>query len=207
MAQHRVRIKMCGMTRRNDVEQAIALGVDALGFIFYPQSSRYVSMEKASALMQDLPVFVSTVAVFVNPAVENVWQVLNTLPVHYLQFHGQESASFCQQFQYAYIKALPAHSRSDILAGVAAHPHAAAILLDTPSCTHGGTGQVFDWQMIPNLLPRPLILAGGLQVANVNTAISQCSPYAVDVCSGIETAPGIKDHDKMSQFVVRVNKQ
>ena len=201
MTAKRMRIKMCGMTRSSDITHAVSLGVDAIGIIFYEKSQRYVSIEQAKRLLQDIPAFVDVVAVFVNPELSLVKQILNELPIQLLQFHGEESPEFCEKFDKPYIKAIPAISAETIIKIAEQHVNAAAILLDTPSKHHGGTGLAFDWQIIPKKLPKPVILAGGLDTTNVVSAISTCSPYAVDVCSGIEASAGIKNHDKMNSFV------
>ncbi len=190
------------MTRERDIAHATSLGVDAIGLIFYPKSSRYVSVEQAKILVQNAPVFLNIVAVLVNPAASLVEQIIRELPVQCLQFHGEESPEFCTQFKKPYIKAIQANSRDFITKLSSQHRHASAILLDTPSAAyHGGTGKVFDWEVIPENSKKPLILAGGLDANNVRKAVTGRSVYAVDVCSGIEVSPGIKDHDKMSQFV------
>ena len=202
MIYPRTRIKMCGMTRINDIAYAISLGVDALGFIFYEKSSRYVSLADAKLLLNDLPAFVQAVAVFVNPDASFVKHVISELPMQCLQFHGEETAAFCEQFGMPYIKAVPAVSADAIILAMNAYPNAGAVLLDTPSTdSRGGSGVVFDWDRVPKEGTRPLILAGGLHPQNVGKAIEMCSPFAVDVCSGIEVSAGIKDHVKMSQFV------
>jgi len=192
---------MCGMTRVEDIDHAIALGVDAVGFIFYASSTRHVTIELAKTLSKQLPAFVDAVAVFVDSDPSLVQQVITQLPVQYLQFHGHESAEFCSQFDRPYIKAIHATSTQCIENSIKEHQDAVAILLDTPSITHrGGSGKSFDWGIIPQV-SKPIILAGGLDALNVADAVSACSPYAVDVCSGVETSPGIKDWDKMNQFV------
>lgn len=201
MTAKRTRIKMCGMTRANDIAHAISLGVDAIGLIFYEKSARHVSIEHAKILLQGLPAFVDAVAVFVNSDLPFVTQVIKELPVQLLQFHGDESPAFCEKFGKPYIKAIPATSAEAIIKAAEPYVHAAAILLDTPSTNRGGTGLAFDWQIVPRQLAKPIILAGGLDAYNVASAITACSPYAVDVCSGIEASAGIKDHDKMNSFV------
>jgi phosphoribosylanthranilate isomerase len=198
---NRVRIKMCGMTRKDDIAHAASIGVDAIGLVFYEKSTRYVSIEKATLLLQDLPAFVDVVAVFVNAEIPFVTRVMSQLPIQLLQFHGDESPAFCEQFCKPYIKAIPATSAEAIIAVAKQHQHAAAVLVDTPSTHHGGTGQTFDWQVVPRQLPKPFILAGGLDAHNVASALDACSPYAIDVCSGIEASAGIKDHYKMNSFV------
>lgn len=204
-ASSRIRIKMCGMTRAEDVAYAIQLGVDAVGIIFYPKSARNVSIPEASALLQDLPPFMDAVAVLVNPEQDFVRSILETLPISVLQFHGEESPDFCAQFNAPFIKTVHPKTTAEI-EHAAYHYHAAhALLLDSASDTaKGGTGVVFDWDIIPESLPRPFILAGGLNATNVADARRVCAPYAVDVCSGVECAPGVKDHAKMHQFVTAV---
>lgn len=201
MTSKRLRIKMCGMTRKSDITHAIRLGVDAIGLIFYERSPRHVNIEQAKLLLEELPAFVDAVAVFVNPEMAFATQVISELPIQFLQFHGEESPEFCEKFDRPYIKAIPAMSAEAIIKTAEQHANAAALLLDTPSANHGGTGLAFDWHIIPRQLPKPVILAGGLDANNVVSAIAACSPYAVDVCSGIETSVGIKNHDKMNSFV------
>lgn len=198
---HHVRIKMCGMTRQEDISHALALGVNAIGIIFYPHSTRYVTVEQTKKILRGLPPFVDTVAVFVNPKEALVEQVITELPIDYLQFHGDESPQFCAQFAWPYIKAVPAISAEIIKKQCEEYAAAKAILLDTPSTQRGGSGKPFDWQIIPPQPPQPIILAGGLTAENVNLALKQFVPYAVDVCSGVEQLPGIKDPSKMNQFV------
>lgn len=193
---------MCGMTRAEDVAHAVHLGVDAIGLIFYPKSSRYVTIEKARLLLKNLPPFVDAVAVLVNPDKNSVHQIINDLPISLLQFHGDESPEFCQEFGMPYIKAIHPKSGEQILKVMSAYGSASAILLDTATETcRGGTGLTFDWQIIPEVVPRPYILAGGLNEHNIIDAVKVRTPYAVDVCSGIEALPGVKDHQKMSLFI------
>lgn len=193
---------MCGMTRSEDISHAISLGVDALGFIFYEKSSRNISLSDATSLISNLPPFVDAVAVVVNPDVSFVKQIISELSIQCLQFHGEETAAFCDQFGLPYIKAVPAISVDVITAATHEYQHAGAILLDTPSMhSRGGSGVPFDWNMVTQECAKPIILAGGLDAQNVRDAIVTCAPYAVDVCSGVETSAGIKDHEKMSQFV------
>jgi len=192
---------MCGMTRKEDIAHAVFLGVDAIGLIFYPESSRCVTLEQAANLVTEASVFVDVVAVLVNPSVHWVKEIISELPIAYLQFHGEESPEFCMQFKKPYIKAVQVQSTAAIYHCAAEHSQASAILLDTPSKNRGGTGRTFDWKFIPQNLDKPFILAGGLNPTNISAAIDSCLPYAVDVCSGIEVSPGSKDHNKMSQFV------
>ena len=198
----RVRIKMCGMTRHEDIKAAAMLGVDAVGLIFYAPSPRSVTLEKASQLLTHFPALMSTVAVFVNPEPKMVDDVLSELPIQYVQFHGDETPEFCGQFSIPYIKAIPAVSKEQIMQMTGDYSHAAALLLDTPSKTQrGGSGATFDWTIIPERDDFPLILAGGLNVQNVHEALKFRSFYGVDVCSGVEASPGIKSYVKMKHFV------
>jgi len=193
---------MCGMTRAEDIAQAIQLGVDAIGLIFYEKSARYVTIDKAKELLKNLPPFVAVVAVLVNPEKQFVQELLKELPIQLLQFHGDESPAFCQQFNKAYIKAIHPESSETIEKASQDYAKAEALLLDTASSTQrGGTGQTFDWSLIPKALTSPLILAGGLNEFNVGKALKACNPYAVDICSGIEALPGVKDPHKMNRFI------
>lgn len=198
----RTRVKFCGMTRAEDIVQAVALGADAIGLIFYTNSSRYIDVGQAQLLFKNIPAFVDTVAVFVNPTISHVQHVIAKLPVQYLQFHGDESPEFCEQFKIPYIKAVQATSTDAIRLLVQQHKQAVAVLLDTPSAiTRGGRGVTFDWEIIPRNLEKPIILAGGLNASNVCAAVATCAPFAVDLCTGIEASPGIKDSKKMKEFV------
>lgn len=193
-----VRVKMCGMTRIDDIQKAIQLGVNAIGLVFYPQSPRAVGIKEARSLLRDIPPFVNTVAVLVNPKVSDVTQLLDELPIDFLQFHGDESPAFCEQFQHPYIKAL--HGDEPLIFND--YSSAKAILLDSATKTlRGGTGQTFNWELIPDARNKPLILAGGLNELNVASAVASCAPFAVDVCSGVEVSPGVKDPIKMQRFL------
>lgn len=198
----RVRIKFCGMTRKEDILSAVALGVDAIGLIFAPESRRCISISHARTLLSDMPPFVDAVAVLVNPKPEMVQRVLDEIPVQLLQFHGEETPEFCEQFNFPYVKAVSVHSAQAIVDAMNAFSSASALLLDTPAAgVHGGTGRTFDWQMIPDSLPKPYILAGGLNETNIESALKHTHPYAIDVCSGIESSYGIKAHDKMKRVI------
>lgn len=193
---------MCGMTREEDIAGAVSLGVDAIGLIFYEKSPRCISVERARQLLRGIPPFVTVVAVVVNPDVLWLTQTISSLPIQCLQFHGDEPPAFCEQFGLPFIKAIPAISTEIIIYTLKTYSEASAILIDTPSKTQrGGTGVSFDWGMIPASFDKPLILSGGLNVFNVQKSIKEVSPYAVDVCSGIEASEGIKDPDKMVEFV------
>ncbi len=193
---------MCGMTRIEDVEHAINLGVDAIGLVFYLKSSRCLSIERASLLLKDIPPFVDVVAVMVNPEREMVQHIIDQLPITLLQFHGDESPEFCQDSGIPYIKAVHPKTSEQIVQFTNQYMQAKSILLDAATETsRGGTGHTFDWNIIPRELSKPYILAGGLNEQNIMDAVKVCRPYAVDVCSGVEISPGIKDHQKMSRFI------
>lgn len=206
MALYRTRIKICGMTNQRDIEEAAALGVDAIGLIFYPKSKRFISVQQAKLALSCAPSLVNIVAVMVNPAVLDVLQIIDELPIDTLQFHGDESAEFCRQFNKPYIKALSATTQQSLLVAMNKYEDATAILVDAPSLTEkGGTGQSFNWRIVPSVRDKPLILAGGLTPANICKAITTVKPYAVDVCSGVEQSNGVKDRIKMMEFVNAVN--
>ena len=202
----RVRIKVCGMTRAEDMTAAAGLGVDAIGLVFYPKSPRYVNVGQARDLVATLPAFVTVTALFLDPEESEVRVVLDNVRVELLQFHGGEPAEFCRSFGRPYIKAVPMGSRADIAEYARRHSGAAALLLDSHAAGQkGGTGVSFDWGSIPRVEGPPLILAGGLNAGNVATAIRIVRPYGVDVSSGVESRPGIKDAVKMEAFVNEVN--
>ncbi len=200
------RIKICGITRECDARQAIALGCDSLGFVFYPKSKRAVTVEQLTWLHQ-LPPFVTLTALFVNPSREAVNTVIQSLPISLLQFHGEETAEFCQSFPLPYIKAVPMQDFTSqaSLDYMHQHPKATAFLLDNYGKNEmGGSGTQFDWDKIPDPTPAPLIMAGGLNADNVAEVIRHCQSYAVDVSSGVESTAGIKSTEKMQQFITAV---
>jgi len=199
------RIKICGITRIEDAETALALGADALGFVFVEKSPRYVSPAVAATIISQLPPFVTLVGLFMDHSAEAVRQVMRTVPLNLLQFHGDETADYCLDFALPYIKAIPMGAGVDPLAYAGQHPQARAFLLDSHGGGKiGGSGETFDWSFIPKKFPRPLILAGGLDANNVESAITTINPYAVDISSGVEAAKGIKDAQKMAAFITAV---
>lgn len=198
----RTRIKFCGLTRIDDVRAAAELGVDAVGFVLTKKSRRFVDPAHARTLRDVLPPFVSAVALFMDDDAAWVEHVISTLRPDWLQFHGAEPASFAESFDRPYLKAVPMASVVDVDAFAASHPHASGFLLDSHALgAAGGSGEAFDWTRAPRNFARPLVLAGGLDAGNVAQAIAIAKPYAVDVSSGIESAPGIKDAAKMRAFV------
>lgn len=203
----KIRSKICGMTRPEDALLAAKLGVDAIGLIFFTGSKRCVNIEQAQKILAEIPPFVSIVALFVNPSAAEVQQVLSQLPVHMLQFHGNESPEFCRQFCRPYIKAIRVKTSVDILSAAELYADADALLFDAAvTGKYGGTGQTFNWQLLPQQLSMAWILSGGLNPNNLNTAIAGTGAQAVDVSSGVETSTGIKDPEKMANFMAILNK-
>ena len=201
------RVKICGLTRTEDVESAVASGTDALGFVFYEPSPRAVSIEDAQTLIRSVPAFVSVVGLFVNPTEQEVREVLSHLPLDLLQFHGDESPEFCSQFQRRWIKAIRVQSREQVIQAFAQYHEAAGLLVDAwDPDRYGGTGKSFNWDLIPSERPLPLILAGGLSSDNVFRAVEQVQPWAVDVSGGVERSKGIKDIQKISDFIKEVHR-
>ena len=204
--QQRTRVKICGITRSEDALAAAVMGADAIGLVFYANSPRHVGIEQAAQICRQLPAFVTSVALFLDAEQSLVSEVLNRVSVDLLQFHGSEDPGFCEHFGRPYIKALGMGSldRDGLISQSKAYRNARALLLD--SHVHGaagGTGESFDWRHVPEL-NQPVILAGGLTVANVADAIRQVRPWAVDVSSGVETDKGIKSVDLMSAFMFEV---
>jgi phosphoribosylanthranilate isomerase len=200
----RTRVKICGITRRQDAEIAIENGADALGFVFYAPSPRAVTIEQAQPLVAQLPAFVTKVALFVDETPEQIRQCLSLLAIDLLQFHGDETAVFCEQFNKPYIKAIRMRDDTDLAEIAKQYASASALLLDSfQPGVPGGTGLAFDWSLISHI-NKPIILAGGLTPDNVQMAIQQVSPYAVDVSGGVESAKGIKDKEKISAFMREV---
>lgn len=197
-----VRSKICGITRIEDALSAAEAGADAIGLVFYAKSPRAVSVQQARAIIAALPPFVTTVGLFVDASRQELDEILAAVPLDLLQFHGDESPAFCDALQRPYIKALRVKPGDDLAAQVAAYGQASGVLLDTyvPGIP-GGTGEAFDWSLVPQGLNKPIILAGGLVAENVAAAIRQVRPYAVDVSGGVEAGKGIKDAEKIRAFM------
>ena len=202
----RTRAKICGITRLEDALAAVEYGADAIGLVFYKPSPRYVSIEQAATISAALPPFVSVVALFVDPTQAEVNAVLSRVRIDVLQFHGEESEVACAQYSLPYLKVIRVKTDTNLIQYAQEYGTAKALLLDTYS-EHavGGTGQVFDWSLIPNNLPVPIILAGGLTPENVNEAVKQVKPYAVDVSGGVETSKGIKNSVKIAAFMAAIH--
>ena len=196
----RTRIKICGLTREADVDAAVAAGADALGFNFYPESSRYLSVERAVVLARRMPPFVVPVGLFVNATAAEVAQAVAAIPNLLLQFHGDESPADCRHGGRPYLRAARMAPGIDLLDFAARFSDAQALLLDTHVAGYGGSGKVFDWSLIPANLPCPVVLSGGLHAGNVIDGIYQVRPWAVDVSSGVESAKGINHARAMRRF-------
>jgi phosphoribosylanthranilate isomerase len=201
----RTRVKICGITRPQDAEFIAEMGADAIGLVFYSASPRAVTVAQAGQIVASLPPFVSVVALFVNAAVSEVEACLASLPVDILQFHGDESPDYCVQFGLPYMKAIRMREDTDLKELAKQYHHASALLLDSYQAgVPGGTGRVFDWSMI-DTIDKPIILAGGLTVENVASAIKQVQPYAVDVSGGVEGDKGIKEKTMIEAFMQEVS--
>lgn len=201
----RTRVKICGITRLDDALTAISAGADALGFVFYAPSPRAVTAAQVANVTAKLPPFVSKVGLFVNAEVEEVQQVIAVAGLDCLQFHGDESADYCAQFNLPYYKAIRVKPGLNLVQCELDFASATALLLDTYSeKAVGGTGEAFDWSLIPAGLQKPIILAGGLNPDNVRQAARQVQPYALDVSGGVEAQKGIKSPQKIAAFMQQV---
>lgn len=209
--QIRTRAKICGITLIEDAKAVVAAGADAIGLVFYPPSPRSVTVEQARDIAAAIPAFVTVTALFVNPTVEQVQSVLDAVRIDLIQFHGDEDDGFCQQFNRPYIKAIRVRQASDMVEACVRFPGALSLLLDSyKPGVPGGTGETFDWSLVPENLSKPIILAGGLNPANVANAIQDVKPFAVDVSGGVEAEgpnglqKGIKDASKIQAFMNEV---
>jgi len=197
-----VRCKICGITRLEDALAAVDAGADAIGLVFYAKSPRAVTVQQAQAIVAALPPFVTTVGLFVDCQRSELNAILDAVPLDLLQFHGDETPAACEGFRRPYIKALRVKPGDDVAARIGLYGSAAGVLLDTfVSGVPGGTGEAFDWSLVPQGLPVPIILAGGLTPENVRAAIERVRPYAVDVSGGVEASKGVKDSGKIHAFV------
>ena len=203
----RTRVKICGITRPDDGVVAAEAGCDAIGLVFWAGSQRCVSLQQAEAIIAALPPMVTRVALFVDPSEDQVEATLAALPIDLLQFHGRESAEFCARFAHDYIKAIAMGDAQSPEQQMQKHEKAKGFLLDShASGAAGGSGKTFDWSRWPSLKDHALVLAGGLDATNVAQAIKQTRPYAVDVSSGVETSPGIKDPKRIQEFLNEVSR-
>ena len=200
-----MRTKICGITSIEDAQAAVNFGADALGFVFYPPSPRYIHPSDAAAIIHKLPPFVTCVGLFVNAEQKMLEKTVRDTGVDLVQFHGDESEDECGLSSKPWIKAIRVGEETDLAAESKRYNRANSLLLDTmvPG-SYGGTGRAFDWSLVPKNIDKPIILAGGLDLGNVIAAINATSPYAVDVSGGVELEKGVKDHDKMEEFIKRV---
>ncbi|WP_428624875.1 phosphoribosylanthranilate isomerase [Sedimenticola sp.] len=198
----RTRVKICGITRTEDALAAVRLGADAIGLVFYAPSPRAVTVAQAAKIIRSLPPFVTTVGLFVNASADELVAVLEAVPLDLLQFHGDESPEACARYGRPYIKAVRMRPDVDLLDLENLYSSASALLLDSyQKGKPGGTGNTFDWVRIPEAMRSRIILAGGLSADNVESAIRQVGPYAVDVSGGVEQNKGIKDEAKIRAFM------
>ncbi len=203
----RTRVKICGITRPGDGLLAAAAGADAIGLVFYPPSPRALDAAKAAAICSALPPFVTTVGLFVDADPSEIEQIMTQVPLDLLQFHGNESPSFCRGFGHPWIKAIRMAEGVELATEVDRYHGASGLLLDSfQQGVPGGTGHSFDWARIPAGLSTPIILAGGLSPDNIQQAVHEVRPWAVDVSSGVEASKGIKDADKINAFMQGVYK-
>jgi len=199
------KVKICGITNTLDAQRVCDSGADAMGLVFYPPSPRYIQIKEARAIVENLPPFMTSVALFVNAEREEIEKVLHEVDIDLIQFHGDESAEFCTSFSRPYIKAIRMKEGLDLYAIEKEYATARALLLDTyKKGIPGGTGESFNWQQVPHDLSKPIILAGGLDADNIAQAIKQVRPYAVDVSGGVEASKGQKDQHKIIAFMKNV---
>ncbi len=204
----RTRVKICGITRVEDAQLVVDAGADAIGLVFYKKSPRFVSHKQAAEISQHIPAFVSRVALFKDADEQTVRSVLADVEIDLVQFHGKETVGFCEQFKLPYIKALGMkgieQEKDFLLSKVTQYQSAKALLLDGHAPGEaGGTGESFDWASLTSV-NKPVVLAGGLTPDNVKQAIALVKPFAVDVSSGVESSPGIKDKEKIIAFLQQV---
>jgi phosphoribosylanthranilate isomerase len=201
----RTRVKICGVTNGKDATSAVESGADAIGLVFYPPSPRAVTIKLAREVAEVVPAFVTIVGLFVNAEKSQIEQTVSEVGLDLLQFHGEESPDFCRQFNRPYIKAVRVKADTNLIQYADEYFDAKALLLDAyAEGVPGGTGQAFDWNLIPKGIAKPIILAGGLNETNVAQAITAVRPYAVDVSGGVEIAKGIKDSFKIKRFMQQV---
>ena len=198
----RTRVKICGITRAEDALEAVRQGADAIGLVFYRNSPRNVTLAQAAEIVSKVPAFVTVVGLFVDAEPAFIQEVLSSVKLDLLQFHGDETPSACRQYSRPYMKAIRVKNGTNLVQYATDYADAKALLLDAfADGVPGGTGLVFDWSLIPQSLSLPIVLAGGLNAENVGLAIEQVRPYAVDVSGGVEASKGIKDVAKIAAFM------
>ena len=201
----RTRVKICGITNVKDALDVVEAGADAIGLVFYAPSPRAVTLAQAKEIVASVPAFVALVGLFVNAEKSEIEKTITEVGIDLMQFHGDESPDFCRQFNRPYIKAVRVKADTNLIQYADEFFDAKALLLDAyAEGLPGGTGQSFDWSLIPSNLAKSVILAGGLNAENVAQAINAVQPYAVDVSGGVEVAKGIKDVYKIKRFMQQV---
>jgi phosphoribosylanthranilate isomerase len=201
----KTKVKICGITNLKNALEASEIGVDALGFVFFKESPRYIDPIEAGKIINLLPAFVLRVGLFVNPSKNEVLSAISDSRINMIQFHGDEDEEFCNQFNLPYIKAVAFRDDLNLLEYCKLYASSSAILIDTYSKKlRGGTGETFNWDLLPKELPLPIIIAGGLDSINVSLLIKTLNPYGVDVSGGVEREKGIKDYNMMKNFVLGV---
>ena len=200
----RTRVKICGITRDEDLRATADAGADAFGLVFYPPSPRFLTLERARELTRAAPAFLTSVALFVNATADEVERVLEVVQPQVLQFHGEESPEFCRAFGVPYVKACRVKTGVDLLEYWRPFSDACGWLADAWVEGYGGAGAGFDWSLVPAVRAKPLVLSGGLNPENVGEAIRRVKPWGVDVSSGVESAKGTKDAEKIAAFVAEV---
>jgi phosphoribosylanthranilate isomerase len=204
---YRTRVKICGLKSFEEAKLAADCGADSIGLVFHAPSPRYIELESAIAIRRQLPAFVTLTALFLNETEQWVSQVVEELKPDCLQFHGTESAEFCQRWSMPYIKAIPMASVDHPAQYASDYRYAQGFLMDSNAAGRlGGSGDTFDWSKIPSNFHYPLILAGGLTPLNVADAVAQVKPWAVDVSSGVEKSRGVKDTLLIQQFCKEVHR-
>ena len=205
---NKIRIKICGITRSKDANAAVELGADALGFIFFPKSPRFIGLAEAKIIVSSISPFIAKVGLFVNPSRNMVETCIKNVGIDTLQFHGDESPEFCNTFGLPWIKTISVGDNADLEEEIRSYKDASAYLFDTKKVgCYGGTGQTFNWNLIPKGIDKPFIVAGGLKLDNIEEAARIPDLYAVDVCSGVEEEKGIKSMSLMRDFIEKVNKE
>ena len=200
-------IKICGITNLKDAKVSLREGADAIGFIQSKKSERFVSSETLRIIKKGIGINFLTIPVFVNPSSDEVVNFLNIFPNSILQFHGDEEEEFCKSFNKRYIKAINVSNQEDLMNDLKRYKDSYAYLLDSgDSQNRGGTGKTFDWKLIPKLLSNKIIVAGGLDLNNINVLLDTIIPFGVDVSSGVESKKGVKDHSKLDKFIKLVKK-
>lgn len=203
----RTRVKICGITKTEDALAAVNYGADALGFVFYDKSPRFLDIKSAVDIFNKIPPFINKVALFVNANTDYINAALDELSIDILQFHGDEDEAFCSSFHKPYLKAIRMRDTTNLNQVVDMYGSASGLLLDAfDSSQYGGTGQTFNWDLVPKQCDLPIVLAGGLNVHNVYDAITNTDSYAVDISSGVEKSKGVKDHQLIKQFMHEVKR-